>query len=143
MARCVSMRNEPKLATPWPLNLLEVETPCVPQVEAYALKLKASREEMIAKIEAQQAEERRKLVDELKRDVDGVLEGVLETLKDELNRENRDASEESDRRRQEHVRGVLFEHAEETKRFNEDQVHHLRDAMANQRDASSLLILET
>jgi len=44
-------------------------------VEAYAAKLKASREEMVAKVEAQQAEERRRLVDDLKADVSGVVDG--------------------------------------------------------------------
>ncbi|KAJ1448289.1 hypothetical protein M885DRAFT_539661 [Pelagophyceae sp. CCMP2097] len=103
-------------------------------VEAYAAKLKASREDMVLKIEEHQAEERRKLIDELKRDVSRVIEGVLENLKDELDRENRGVMEESDQRRQEHVKRVLHEHADETRRFNEEQVRSLRDSMAAQRD---------
>ena len=53
-------------------------------VEAYAAKLKASREEMVAKVEAQQAEERRRLVEDLKADVSGVVDDVVAGLRDDL-----------------------------------------------------------
>ena len=103
-------------------------------VEAYAAKLKASREEMIAKIEEQQAAERTRLVDDLRADVDGIMNRVVETLRTEMAGAHREREREEARKREAHCAKVLDDHATEVRAFNQQQLDGLRDAMAAHRD---------
>lgn len=103
-------------------------------VEAYAAKLKASREEMIAKIEEQQAAERARLVDDLRSDVDGIMNRVVETLRTEMAGAHREREREEARLREAHCAKVLDDHATEVRAFNQKQLDGLRDAMAAHRD---------
>ena len=67
-------------------------------VEAYAAKLKASREEMIRKIIDSQAVERTKCLEELKKDVQNVLQEVVQECRNEF-AEQRQKDEEEDAKR--------------------------------------------
>ncbi|EGB05407.1 hypothetical protein AURANDRAFT_66362 [Aureococcus anophagefferens] len=103
-------------------------------VEAYAAKLKASREEMVAKVEAQQAEERRRLVEDLKADVSGVVDDVVAGLRDDLAGAYAAREAAAREAREASAKAALDAHAAEVQDFNRRQLAELRDAMARHRD---------
>ena len=80
-------------------------------VEAYAAKLKASREEMIRKIIDSQAVERTKCLEELKKDVQNVLQEVVQECRNEFAEQRQKDEEEDAKRRDAHAQEVLAAHA--------------------------------
>ena len=103
-------------------------------VEAYAAKLKASREEMIRKIIDQQAVERTKCLEELKKDVQNVLQEVVQECRNEFAEQRQKDDEEDAKRRDAHAQEVLAAHARDLQKFNEQQLDGLRESMAKHRD---------
>ena len=103
-------------------------------VEAYAAKLKASREEMIRKIIDQQAVERTKCLEELKKDVQNVLQEVVQECRNEFAEQRQKDEEEDAKRRDAHAQEVLKAHARDLQKFNEQQLDGLRESMAKHRD---------
>ena len=72
-------------------------------MEAYAAKLKASREEMIRKIIDQQALERTKCLWELKKDVQSVFQEVVQECRNEFAEQRARDDEEDAKRRDAHA----------------------------------------
>ena len=103
-------------------------------VEAYAAKLKASREEMIRKIIDSQAVERTKCLEELKKDVQNVLQEVVQECRNEFAEQRQKDEEEDAKRRDAHAQEVLAAHARDLQKFNEQQLDGLRESMAKHRD---------
>ena len=103
-------------------------------VEAYAAKLKASREEMIKKIIDSQAIERTKCLEELKKDVQNVLQEVVQECRNEFAEQRQKDEEEDAKRRDKHAQEVLAAHARDLQKFNEQQLDGLRESMAKHRD---------
>ena len=103
-------------------------------VEAYAAMLKASREEMIRKIIDQQAVERTKCLEELKKDVQNVLQEVVQECRNEFAEQRQKDEEDDAKRRDAHAQEVLKAHARDLQKFNEQQLDGLRESMAKHRD---------
>ena len=103
-------------------------------VEAYAAKLKASREEMIKKITDQQAVERTKCLEELKKDVQDVLEDVVNGVRHDFQQQRQREDAEDAAKRDAHAKDVLEAHARDLQTFNEQQLDGLRESMAKHRD---------
>eukprot|EP00633_Aureoumbra_lagunensis_P012208 CAMPEP_0197354842 /NCGR_PEP_ID=MMETSP0893-20130614/44376_1 /TAXON_ID=44058 ORGANISM="Aureoumbra lagunensis, Strain CCMP1510" /NCGR_SAMPLE_ID=MMETSP0893 /ASSEMBLY_ACC=CAM_ASM_000539 /LENGTH=213 /DNA_ID=CAMNT_0042871289 /DNA_START=41 /DNA_END=682 /DNA_ORIENTATION=- len=102
-------------------------------VKAFADKLRVSREETLAKLEARQRTERANIMAELKQDLSEIVDSVIDKLKTQIESNQKLTRQQLEKKHNEEMRSFAKQQQQHLKAFHETCLVNLRASLAEQR----------